>query len=359
MFHVEGSDRWGLEYLWGVQPARRAGRYPRRVLAPVGRRPARGARRAGRVPRPSRRDPGRAPGHAHLPLRAVRDHRAEAAGGRAQDPRGRARRPAAPRCLRRPLRHGPGLGAGLAAVVQHQEARAALHGRSASRRGHGGDASIAEYHAYRDSLGHDDERGREAPRQPARLQHHGLRVDAGAARLAAAAGRPVGRSAVAAAEELPQAKAARGRPRARRAARAAAGVEPVRATRPNARPEEQAWAMLESRSGYYKREDKPFWWAHFDRLRARARGVGRRQGRHAGRPAPRSSQAWGKVGKQTARPPADWGSPVAPAPAAPWRSARKVVLLYDVPGPEKLTVPPTGGAAGCERLELAAVSAAR
>ena len=23
MFHVEGSDRWGLEYLWGVQPARR------------------------------------------------------------------------------------------------------------------------------------------------------------------------------------------------------------------------------------------------------------------------------------------------------------------------------------------------
>ena len=30
--------------------------------------------------------------------------------------------------------------------------------------------------------------------------------------------------------------------------------------------DEQAWAMLESALGYYRREDLPFWWGHFDRL---------------------------------------------------------------------------------------------
>lgn len=30
--------------------------------------------------------------------------------------------------------------------------------------------------------------------------------------------------------------------------------------------EEQAWALLEGALDYHRREDKPFWWAHFDRL---------------------------------------------------------------------------------------------
>ena len=56
-----------------------------------------------------RRAPPPLPGHARLPLRALRAHRAHAADGRARHARGRDRRPAARRGARRPLpRHAPG-----------------------------------------------------------------------------------------------------------------------------------------------------------------------------------------------------------------------------------------------------------
>ncbi len=118
----------GLEYLWGVHEPRASGSSCR-CGRTSSRRGARGVRRVHRL---RRRVPRQAPGHAHLPLRAVRDHGAQAARDALPDQRGRARRPAAVRGLRRPLRHGPRLGPRLAAVVQHQEARAALHGRRAA-----------------------------------------------------------------------------------------------------------------------------------------------------------------------------------------------------------------------------------
>ena len=31
-------------------------------------------------------------------------------------------------------------------------------------------------------------------------------------------------------------------------------------------PEQTAVALLAAARGYHRREDKPFWWAHFDRL---------------------------------------------------------------------------------------------
>ena len=62
-------------------------------------------------------------------------------------------------------------------------------------------------------------------------------------------------------------------------------------------PDQQAYAMLAAALGYFRREDKPFWWEHFDRLKrpleewAEDRDVFRISGHEV-------VQEWGMTGKQ-------------------------------------------------------------
>ena len=81
----------------------------------------------------------RRPGHARLPLRALRADRAEAAHRAARHPRDRARRAAARRAVRRPVRRRAAGAADQQAVLLDQEARGLLLGAHPhrGRRGRG------------------------------------------------------------------------------------------------------------------------------------------------------------------------------------------------------------------------------
>ena len=73
-----GTTGRGLEYLWGDRSTR-----PARFDAALGARPRERAARVRGVRRPRPRAARRRPGHARLPLRGLRGHRAPAADGRA------------------------------------------------------------------------------------------------------------------------------------------------------------------------------------------------------------------------------------------------------------------------------------
>ena len=99
-FDFEGNPFWDKERLARVplgDPRRR-----RQLHAAARARPRHRAAGVRAVHRPRPRAAARAPRPARLPLRRLRDHRAEAADGPLRHARGRARRPAPPRRLRRP-----------------------------------------------------------------------------------------------------------------------------------------------------------------------------------------------------------------------------------------------------------------
>ena len=91
----------GLEYLFGCCYRDDAGEVVYEAL--WGTRPRRRAARLRAVRRLARRAAAPVPGHARLPLRRLRAHRADAAHGRARDARARGRRAPARRGARRPL----------------------------------------------------------------------------------------------------------------------------------------------------------------------------------------------------------------------------------------------------------------
>ena len=97
-------------------------------------RATRSARRSRRFVDRRRRAPPPLPGHARLPLRRLRAHRAHPPHGRARDARGGDRRPPARRGARRPLPgHTPGA-ARLGAELLDQGGREALRLRARRRR---------------------------------------------------------------------------------------------------------------------------------------------------------------------------------------------------------------------------------
>ena len=106
-FDIEGDPFWragrGLEYLFGVLGATDGERASRPFWAHD--RAAGAARVRGRSIDFVHERLAARPRHARLPLRALRADRAQAADGPARHARGRGRRPAPPRGLRRPL-HG-------------------------------------------------------------------------------------------------------------------------------------------------------------------------------------------------------------------------------------------------------------
>ena len=148
--------------------------------------------------------------------------------------------------------------------LQHQVPRAALHGqRAAQRRGHHGHRLD---HAVRPLL-------RAARRGPRRrggdraqgdrgLQPLRLPVDAPAARLADGAGHRIRGPAARPAAGARRRQTGRDPPTTLERTLlqfAGDGIEERTA-------EQTAVAMVAAARGFHKREDKPFWWAHFDRV---------------------------------------------------------------------------------------------
>ena len=180
-FDFEGNPFWdtdgSLEYLWGILDAER------QLHAALGARPRDASGRAFEqfVDLVHERL-ARVPGPARLPLRRLRDHRAQAADGPLRHPRGRARRPAAARRLRRPLQgrpqRPPRLAAGLRAEGDGGVPRLPPAGGGEGRR-----------HLDRHVRGVDADARPGAARRDRRLQRGGLHRDAAAARLAARAAR--------------------------------------------------------------------------------------------------------------------------------------------------------------------------
>ena len=106
-FDIEGDPFWeparGLEYLFGV--ARRED--GERASAPSGRTTATRSGGRSRSSSTSSTSGSRPTRPARLPLRALRADRAQAADGRVRHARGRDRRPAPARGVRRPLQGRP------------------------------------------------------------------------------------------------------------------------------------------------------------------------------------------------------------------------------------------------------------
>jgi predicted RecB family nuclease len=128
-----------------------------------------------------------------------------------------------------------------------------------------GDVSVAEYHEYRmlTAAGRDDEAARKLAALAAYNEYDCLstlrlrdwllqRADEIGAGTAIE-GEAVDRSGVEAEEVDPTFLALR----------AKAGPD----ERVHRTPDQQAYAMLATALGYFRRESLPFWWAHFDRLR--------------------------------------------------------------------------------------------
>ena len=165
-----------------------------------------------------------------------------------------------------------------AAVVQHQEARAALHGRTSCATGDVAGRRRLDRGVPRVPRARGSRRRRPRPRRSSRrwptttsydcLSTLRLRdwlleraAEAGVARADRAASRSTGGRG--------------GRGARRDPVRPLRGAGRAGEPRPSGPPDEQAYAMLATALGYHRREHKPFWWEHFDRLRDAGRRLGR------------------------------------------------------------------------------------
>ena len=250
-FDIEGDPFWepgrGLEYLWGIVDTAGAFRPFWAHDRAQERRAVEGVIDLIRERRAA--DPA-----LHVYHYAAYEVTAlQAAHLRVRDARGGARRPAARRGLRRPLQGRLAGAAALARALRAQAGRDVLlrAPRRPARRRRLDRALRGVARAARPA----------DPRRDRRLQRGGLRLDAPAARLAAAAA--AGRGAAARAEGAARAaRAARPRPRSC-APRSSPGLpddpyDVADADRPR-------W-LLAQLLLYHRREEKPVWWAFFDRI---------------------------------------------------------------------------------------------
>ena len=136
----------GLEYLFGWVELDDDGRAA--LPLPLGARPRRGEDRLRAARRHDRRAPPPLPGHARLPLRAVRAHRAHAPDGRARDARGRARRPPPRRGARRPLPRDAAGAPRLASPATRSRTSRSSTGSSARPRSRGGSESVVAFEKW-------------------------------------------------------------------------------------------------------------------------------------------------------------------------------------------------------------------
>ena len=244
-FDFEGNPFWdkdgSLEYLWGILDTER------QLHAAPRARPRDRAARVRDVRRPRPRAARALPRPARLPLRAVRDHRAQAADGPLRHARGRARRPAAPRGLRRPLQGRPQRPPRLAARLRAEGARGVPRLRAAGRgegRRHLDRRSSSS--GCRRAIRRCSTRSTRTTRRTAsRRCSCATGCSSGAPRRSQSSGRSRRRSRTSRSRS-PEEKAERA---ALRAALLDAG-------------EELAAQLLD----YHDRERKPVWWAFFDRL---------------------------------------------------------------------------------------------
>lgn len=104
--------------------------------------------------------------------------------------------------------------------------------------------------------------------------------------------------------------------------------------------DEQTWAMLEGALGYYQREDRPYWWAHFDRLLTPADEWADTkdviQFTTVSVEEPWSEKVGNKLPRRTLTMRGRLG------PGSTLRAPAKVGLLYDLPVPDGVTVPVRG-----------------
>ena len=257
LWTADGRE-WGLEYLWGVLDV------GRRVPPAVGARPRQRAPGARRLPRDGAQAPQALPEHAHLPLRGLREDGAAAAGGPLRRRRGRGRRPAAQRRARRPLSRwcARAFGSAPRTTASSRSSRCTWAPSCAPARSPPPPTRSPQYARYCE-LRDDgpDRRGGGRAQGDRGVQPLRLPVDAPAAGLADGARHRIRR---------PAAGPAAGRATAARSrttddlARTLTRVR--RRRRRGAHPEQTAVAMIAAARGYHRREDKPFWWAHFDRL---------------------------------------------------------------------------------------------
>ena len=227
------GDPW-FEDGEGHRVPRRAREHDGRLHPALGARP-RGREADGRRPhRPVGRGGAGRPGHARLPLRAVRGHRAEEADGRLRRPGGRAGPAAARGAVRRPLSRRPAVDADQQGVVLDQEGGGVLRPVA---RGRG-----RQRHGQRPDVRALARRPRPAEARRHRVLQQGRRrLDAGAPRVAgAAAGRARGACTARSRGRLPRDRAGtrgaghRGDRRGARARPAAARRRAPVARRPRA-----------------------------------------------------------------------------------------------------------------------------
>ncbi|MFD1827817.1 TM0106 family RecB-like putative nuclease [Mumia zhuanghuii] len=195
-----------------------------------------------------------------------------------------------------------------------------------------GDASIVEYHAYRAMI--EDERLDEAAKRLAELADYNeydclstLRLRDWLLRVGDEAGveprpAPVPLPAFDAEDEEPGDDAVLVKGLLDRAGPVDRGERSA---------EQQAYAMLAAALGYYRRESLPFWWAHFDRLRAPADEWAASRDVFVVESAEvvEDWQAEGrKLARRTLRLAGEWG------PGTTIGNGDGAFLLYDLPGPE-------------------------
>ena len=179
-FDMEGHPFFetsrGLEYLFGYCYRDDTGR--RAVRRGLGTRPRGRAPGVRALRRLARRAASPPPGHARLPLRALRAHRADAADGAARHARDRDRRPPPRRGARRPLPRdeagAPRLGRELLDQGDREALRVRAHRRRRGRR-----------RVDRPLRGVGRDRRRHDPRGGRALQRGGLPLDVRAPRVAA------------------------------------------------------------------------------------------------------------------------------------------------------------------------------
>lgn len=338
MFHVEGSDRWGLEYLWGVQPANGPDGEPAEFWhlwadSPTEEREAL-TTFLDRVAQIRAEHPGMHVYH-YAPYEVTALKKLVAVYKTHEEE------------LDDLLRHGVfvDLYATVRAAVRISQPSYSIKKLEplymAERVGEvmGGDVSIVEYQAYRDSRGHDDGAAEVHRRNlvdynttdcfSTLLLRDWLlgQVDAGQEEPTEVVGDPDVQETRG---DDPEVRSLRSRLLSRSG--------PVEAQERTS--EQQAWAMLESALGYYKREDKPFWWAHFDRLRHEPdEWAGDKDVlvvQHA-----EVVEDWGRTGGQRASRRRLRLTGQANA-SSTLEVGSKASLIYDLPGPEKITVPVDG-----------------
>ncbi|WP_460811452.1 TM0106 family RecB-like putative nuclease [Nocardioides salsibiostraticola] len=217
-----------------------------------------------------------------------------------------------------------------------------------------GDASIAQYHLYRELSSGPNTDAEEADKLKASLLDYNAydcvsTLELRDWLLGRVEGTPASQSADTKADEEVEEQTPRGEDLELVRLRAALLDRSGSVARAERTDDEQAWAMLEGALGYYQREDRPYWWAHFDRLLT-----------------PPDEWADTKDVLQFTRATAEpWTEKVGnrlprrtvsiigtPGPGSTLEAPGTVTLLYDLPAPDGVAVPVHGLRGAAARADL-------